>query len=101
MQRHISSVWFITASSAELWSLDINILRKIWNLPRRCHAGILHCIGGVRSIYNVVIEHCSKLVYDEATTLVYTSAGYNSWCSARHWRYKVMQRNYVHSPSRM
>ena len=95
-----SSLW--KACSAELRSLEVafyNLLRKIWNLPLRCHTGILHCVN------NVVIDRCSKLVisakkagsqlltdvFDEATTLVYTSAGPR--LSA------TVQRNYVPSSS--
>ena len=78
-----------------------NLIRKIWNLPRRCHTAILHRVARVCSIYNyMIITRCKKLVasdrnaksqllsdvFMEATTLVYTNVGYNFLYAKRHWR---------------
>ena len=96
-----ASLW--TASSPDLQSLETaynNLLRKIWNLPRCCHSAILHRVAGVSSIYNMIITRCRKLVasarragshllsdvFTEATTLVYTNVGYNSFYADRHWK---------------
>ena len=76
------------------------ILRKIWSLPRRCHTAILHCVGGLQGIHNIVITRSNKLissaqkagscllaeVFTEASTLMYTSFGYNHRNAARHWK---------------
>ena len=87
-----ASLWM--ASSHQIQSLETaynNLLRKIWNLPRRCHTAILHRVAGVSSIYNMIVTRCNKLVasakesgssllsdvFTEATTLVYTNVGYN------------------------
>ena len=96
-----SALW--AASSSELHSLAVsfnNILRKIWGLPRRCHTAILHCVGGLQGIHNIVITRSNKLissaqkagscllaeVFTEASTLMYTSFGYNHRYAARHWK---------------
>ena len=42
------------ASSPDIRSLETafnNLLRRIWNLPRRCHTAILHRVAGVSSTY--------------------------------------------------
>ena len=89
-----ASLWM--ASSPEIQSLETaynNLLRRIWNLPRRCHTAILHRVAGVSSIYNMIVTRCKKLVasarrvgsqllsdvFSEASTLVYTNVGYNSF----------------------
>ena len=56
------------ASSPEIRSLETaynNLIRKIWNLPRRCHTAILHHV---------------------ASTLVYTNVGYNFLYAKRYWK---------------
>ena len=96
-----ASLWM--ASSPEIRSLETaynNLIRKIWNLPRRCHTAILHRVARVCSIYNMIITRCKKLVasarnagsqllsdvFMEATTLVYTNVGYNFLYAKRHWK---------------
>ena len=97
-----ASLW--KASSPDIWSLETafnNPLRRIWNLPRRGHTAILHHVAGVSSIYNnMIITCCKKLVasarrvgsqllrdvLSEASTLVYTNVGYNSFYSEKHWK---------------
>ena len=83
-----ASLW--TASLPEIRSLETaynNLIRKIWNLPRRCHTAILQRVARVCSIYTMYITHCKKLVasarnagsqllsdvFTEATTLMYTN----------------------------
>ena len=67
------------------------LLRKIWKLPRRCHANILHCISGLQSLFNVVIYRSSMLcqkarstgirlicdIFTDALQLSYTTFGFN------------------------
>ena len=58
-----SALW--VASSSELHSLAVffnNILRKIWSLPHHCHTAILHCVGGLQGIHNIVITRSNKLI---------------------------------------
>ena len=85
-----SSLWI--ASLSYLRSLEIaynNLLRKILELPRRCHCYSFGVVG-VCSIYNTVIRRSGKLiasahrtgchllvdVFNESASLAYTS--YNS-----------------------
>ena len=88
-----SALWM--ASLSELYSLAVsfnNLLRKIWSLPCRCHTVILHCVGGLNGIYNIVIARSNKRglafwqMYLLKLTLVYTSLGYNHLNSACHWK---------------
>ena len=89
-----ASLW--KAYSPEMRSLETaynNLLRRIWSLPRCCHTAILHRVAGVSSIYNMIITRCKKLVASarrvgsqllrdvssEASTLVYSNVGYNSY----------------------
>ena len=40
-----------------------NSLRKIWNLPRSTHTGVLHCASGLCSIINKIIKISLYLSY--------------------------------------
>ena len=40
-----SSLWSLSSSSIRLIEVALNrLLRKVWNLPYKSHAGIVHCI---------------------------------------------------------
>ena len=48
-------------SSSSICSLEVtfnNLLRKIWKLPRDCHASILHCISSVFTVV-IIVPACS------------------------------------------
>ena len=58
-----ASLWM--AYSPEIRSLETaynNLIKKIWNLSRRCHTAILHRVASVCSIYNMIITRCKMLV---------------------------------------
>ena len=48
----------------DLHSLNVsfnNVLRRIWNLPRNCHTGVVHSVGLISSIYNIVFSRFCRL----------------------------------------
>ncbi len=75
-----------------------NILRRIWQLPRNSHTGILHLTARLPSIVNVVLSRSSallfkarsspssivRLVFQASSTLSYTSVGYNAFFGSQH-----------------
>ena len=67
-----------------LWSLNCNeikhldvcfnkCLRRIWSLPANSHTGIVHCVSGCVSVYNVCFQRFCKL--------------YQSACSSNNFLY--------------
>ena len=36
-------------------SLNVSFNRRIWNLPRNCHTGVVHSVGLISSIYNNIV----------------------------------------------
>ena len=79
-------------SSPALRGLEVtfnNCLRRIWNLPRNTHTGILHCCAGLFSIFNTVFSRSSKFLSRAANSnnmlvqavfhdpSIYTFAGFN------------------------
>ena len=72
-------------------------------LPCQCHTSLLYLVSSLQSFFNVVIEHFQRVmsqalksssllladVFGESQSLAYTSFGYNTVYSNRHWkRYK-------------
>ncbi len=68
-----------------------NILRTIWKLPRQYHTRILHCVAGVKSLFNVILNRFStfesrgfesnssliRSVFSWASSHAYTAIGAN------------------------
>ena len=45
------TLWSLPTSSVKIIEVSLNkILRKVWNLPRNSHTGILHCVAQVHTI---------------------------------------------------
>ena len=36
------------------------VIRRIWHLPRNCHTAIVHSVGVISSIFNIVFARFSK-----------------------------------------
>ena len=54
----------------ELNSLSVsfnNVIRRIWNLPRASHTSVVHSVGLVGSIYNIVYSRFSSLCTSAAS----------------------------------
>ena len=72
-----------------------NSLRKIWNLPRSTHTGVLHCASGLGSIINKIIKislchivtSCNSssrfisFIFRDCCTKVYMPIGFNVHCA--------------------
>ena len=87
------SLWNLSCHS--LSSIEVsfnNILRRIWNLPRNCHTGILHLTALLPSIFNVVQSRSStllsralsspsyvvKTIFRDSSVLAFTQTGFNA-----------------------
>ena len=101
-----SATWKL--SCLQLKSLEVtfnNTLRKVWCLPRKCNASILHLTASLDSMYNTIhrrslnflqaaISSSSKLLRDvfiESSKLAFCVVGYNYLFGARHWKYYTEQ----------
>jgi len=73
-----------------LWSLNCNeikhldvclnkCLRRIWSLPANSHTGIVHCVSGCVSVYNVCFQRFCKL--------------YQSACSSNNFLVRTVFRS--------
>ena len=67
VKTFIFQTYCLSLYGACTWKLDCkklqslivafnNSLRKIWNLPRSTHTGVLHCASGLGSIINKIIK---------------------------------------------
>ena len=56
-------MYIVLHCTVALWRLDCpdlhslnvsfnNVIRRIWNLARNCHTGVVHSVGLISSIYN-------------------------------------------------
>ena len=75
------------------------ILRKVWNLPRNSHTGILHCVAQVHTISNLLYKRflspyshalsssfLVRSIFLNSSQLVYTFSGYNYVYGHQHFR---------------
>ena len=59
------TLWSLSTSSVKV-SLN-KLLRKVWNLPRNSHTGILHCVAQVHTISNFLYKRFLSL-YSHASS---------------------------------
>ena len=55
------ALWRLDCSA--LYSLRVSfnqVIRRIWFLPRNCHTAIVHSVGLISSIINIIFARCSK-----------------------------------------
>ena len=67
------TLWSLSTSSVKIIEVSLNeILRKVWNLPRNSHTGILHCVAQVHTISNLLCKRFLSL-YSHAFHLHFLS----------------------------
>ena len=106
VKTFIFQTYCLSLYGACTWKLDCkklqslivafnNSLRKIWNLPRSTHTGVLHCASGLGSIINKIIKislchivtSCNSssrfisFIFRDCCTKVYTPIGLNVHCA--------------------
>ena len=90
------SLWNLSCRS--ICTIEIsfnNILRRIWNLPRHCHTGILQLTALLPSFCNLILSRSSTLlsralsspscvvrtVFCDSSVLAFTQTGFNAMFS--------------------
>ena len=56
------SLWRLDCPALRSLGVTFNqVIRRIWYLPRNCHTAIVHSVGLISSIFNIVFARFSKL----------------------------------------
>ena len=94
------TLWSLSTSSVKIIEVSLNkILRKVWDLPRNSHTGILRSVAQVHTISNLLYKHFLSLhshalsssflvrsIFLNSSQLVYTFSGYNYVYGHQHFR---------------
>ena len=79
------SLWSLSSPSIRIIQAALNkLLRKVWNLPRDSHSGIVHCIAQIPAISNLLYDRFCSLF---SSVLSFT--GYNYTHGYTHYRHYI------------
>ena len=55
------SLWRLDCPALRSLGVAFNqVIRRIWHLPRNCHTAIVHSVGLISSIFNIVFARFNK-----------------------------------------
>ena len=98
------SLWSLSSPSIRIIQVALNkLLRKLWNLPRDSHSGIVHCIAQIPAISNLLYDRfCSlfssvlsssssllRSIFVHSSQFTYSFTGYNYTHGYTHYRHYI------------
>ena len=85
--------WSLSSSSIRLIEVALNrLLRKVWNLPYKSHAGIVHCIYHTDT-YCYILIYC-MYIYDHFCSLF--SCSISSYSSLLRSVFVILLNMFIH-----
>ena len=97
------SLWSLSSPSIRIIQVALKLLRKLWNLPRDSHSGIVHCITQIPAISNLLYDRfCSlfssvlsssssllRSIFVHSSQFTYSFTGYNYTHGYTHYRHYI------------